>query len=170
MFHLGVILGVAFHWRFVLGFAHGRHRPVLGEAKGVTVYALGEHHVDELLRLYEEQSWTEGRSRADVVRMLGHSLVAGLLDDEGRLVACGRLISDRAFEAVIIDVLIDRELRRQEIADQLMDAILEHPDLREIQHVGLLCSEELKPFYGERWGFKADARDAQVLWREAPTA
>jgi hypothetical protein len=169
VFHLGVILGVAFHWRFVLGFAHGRHRPVLGQAKGVTVYALGEHHVDELLRLYEEQSWTEGRSRADVDRILRHSLVVGLLDDAGGLFACGRVLSDRTFEAVIVDVLIAQETCSQEVADQLMGAILEHPDLREIKHLGLLCPEELRPFYGERWGVKAGARDNRILWREAPT-
>lgn len=168
-FHLAVIMGVSLHWLFVLDFAHGRRRPVLEQSKGTKIYALGDHHVDELIRLYEDEPLTEGRSRADVVRMLRHSLVAGLVDDEGGLVACGRLISDRAFEAVIVDVLIDREIRTQEIADQLMDAILEHPDLGEIPHVGLLCSEELKPFYGERWGFKPDPRDAQVLWREAPT-
>ncbi|MBL4846426.1 MAG: hemolysin III family protein [Planctomycetes bacterium] len=161
LFHLAVIAGVALHWRFVLAFADGRRRPVFAHAKGVAIYALEEHHVDELVRL------RPSRSRADVDRALRHSLVAGLLNEEGGLIACARMLSDRAFEAVIVDVLIDEELRSDELADQLMEAILAHPELRETQRVGLLCPDELRDVYSERWEFKPEARDASVLWRES---
>ena len=45
-----------------------------------------------------------------------------------------------------------------------MDALLAHPDMRDVESVALWCKPERMPFY-ERLGFTADVHDLRLMLR-----
>jgi ribosomal protein S18 acetylase RimI-like enzyme len=122
--------------------------------KVAVVDRLSESQTDDLVALYQKEWWSKGRTLAEVKRMLeGCDIVIGLTDeDSGRLVGFARVISDGVYRASIYDVIVAEELRGQDLGRRLMDTLISHPRLTEVQSVELFCLPEMKPFY-EKWGF-----------------
>jgi N-acetyltransferase len=122
------------------------------------VDTLSDSHVEDLHRLYQHEWWTGGRSLEDVRRMLDATriLVAFVDPNSERLIAFARAITDQTYKALILDVIVDSSWRGQRLGKMLMDELLAHPALAQVQHFELYCRPELVPFY-ERWGFKEPA-------------
>lgn len=118
----------------------------------------------ELHEMFQQEWWTKERSLKDVQRMLSNTpLIIGLTErDSGRLAAFARVLSDGIFKAFILDVIVAAECRKRGIGGELMDIILEHPDLRDVKDFELYCLPELIPFY-EQWGFTADTHEIQFM-------
>jgi GNAT superfamily N-acetyltransferase len=127
---------------------------------------LDEEHLDDLLRLYREEWWTEGRERDDVVRMLeGSDEVLGFAEPgSNELVAFARVLTDGVYKALVFDVVVAESHRGEGVGDRLMEAILDHPRLAGVEHVELYCLGELSGFY-ERWGFTDDLGDLRLMRR-----
>jgi len=131
------------------------------------VSSFTEEQLRQLHALYQHEWWTKGRTIDEVRRMLAHSpYVFGLCDpDTQQLVAFARVLTDRAFEAFIFDVIVAPSYRSQGVGEALLDRVLAHPDLASVQHFELYCLPELIPFYA-RWGFSPDAGGVVLLRRQ----
>lgn len=86
--------------------------------------------------------------------MLLHSdYVFGFCEaDSQRLVAFARVLSDRVYRAVVLDVIVADHHRGQGLGTLLMQQVLAHPDLKNIELIQLFCLPEMVPFY-EKFGF-----------------
>jgi predicted GNAT family N-acyltransferase len=121
----------------------------------------------ELMELYRHEWWTSERREVDVTRMLQHSdLVVGVCANPGgELVAFARVLTDRAYKAVIFDLIVAQAHRGAGLGRRLIEHMLDHPMLAQVAHVELYCRPELIPFY-EQWGFTASLRDVNLMRKE----
>lgn len=128
---------------------------------------LTAEQVADLQELYRAEWWTEGRELANVERMLAESdVVVGLADSDSReLLAFARALTDSVYKAVIFDVIVRSDRRGTGLGDRLMEAVLGHPDVADVDHVELYCLEELVPFY-ERWGFTDELGALRLMRRD----
>ena len=121
----------------------------------------------ELMELYQHEWWTNERREDDVARMLRHTdLVVGVCTDPGdRLVGFTRVLTDRAYKAVIFDVIVAEAHRKTGLGRKLIEHVLDHPMLADVRHLELYCRPELIPFY-EQWGFTAALPGVNLMRRE----
>lgn len=108
--------------------------------------------VETLTDWFDELWWTSGRTRADVEIALANSVVVAFEDDSRELAGFARVISDRVYKALILDVVVDPKHRGRGLGKRLMDDAMSHPDLAAVQHFELYCAPDMVEFY-ERWGF-----------------
>jgi GNAT superfamily N-acetyltransferase len=129
---------------------------------------LSEEQVRDLHGLYQAEWWTHRRNVDDVARMLeGSNVALGFEDEEsGRLVGFARVITDFVYKALVLDVIVAASHRGTGMGRALMDAVIEHPELKDVLHFELYCRPELIPFY-ERWGFTADLGEMRFMRRGA---
>ena len=95
-------------------------------------------------------------------------MVIGVLDDEDRLQAFARVLSDFVFKALLFDVIVASAYRGKGVGEQLMDAVYHHPKLREVRHFELYCHPEMANFY-RRYGFVETDSKLQLMRREKDT-
>ncbi|ODA67819.1 Acetyltransferase (GNAT) family protein [Methyloligella halotolerans] len=136
------------------------------------IHLLSDSQVDDLLALYQKEWWSKGRTLTDVRTMLENSdLIFGLADDEtGRLLGFARVITDMVYRAIIYDVIVDEELRGQNLGKRLMDAMMSDNVLASIASVELHCLPEMEAFYG-KWGFapnNSGTRPLRIRRGDAP--
>jgi predicted GNAT family N-acyltransferase len=92
-------------------------------------------------------------------------ILVGFADPKtGRLIAFARVITDFAFKALVLDVIVDSSARKSGLGRALMDAVVAHPELAQVQHFELYCRPELIPLY-QRWGFQEVDRDLRFMRR-----
>ena len=127
---------------------------------------LHEAHVEQLVALYQNEWWTRGRTLKDVRVMLAHSdLIFAFVDKETRrLAAFARVLTDSVYKAVIFDVIVDAAHRGTGLGRALMDAIVQHPQLKGVRHLELYCKAELMPLY-RKWGFTEELGDLKFMRR-----
>ncbi|NJP11267.1 MAG: GNAT family N-acetyltransferase [Leptolyngbyaceae cyanobacterium RU_5_1] len=126
---------------------------------------LTDHHVLELVELYRNEFWSKSRTCSDVVKMLAASdVIVGLVDERDRLVGFTRVLTDFVYRATIYDVIVKPTHRQQGLGVQLINAVIHHPQLCNVEQFALYCLPEMFPFY-ERWGFCADTHDLQLMFR-----
>jgi len=119
------------------------------------VEKLNEQQIIQLHKLYQNEWWTKGRTLPDVKKMLRHTdIIFALCENQsGKLIAFARVLTDRVYKALILDVIVETDYRSQGLGKQLMEMILDHPQLSQIKHFELYCLPELVPFY-KKWGFQ----------------
>jgi GNAT superfamily N-acetyltransferase len=118
---------------------------------------LTESQIEDLYQMYQGEWWCKGRTRQDIRRMLERCpiIVAFADPSTGKLAAFARAITDFVYKAVIFDVIVAPDYRTLGLGRELMEAIVDHPALKSVEHLELYCLPELVPFY-ERLGFTAD--------------
>jgi predicted GNAT family N-acyltransferase len=131
------------------------------------VTKLTREQVKELIDLYREAWWTRRRRPQDIRRMLRNSeLIVGLQDRKTkRLAAVARVITDKTYKAMILDVIVAKEFRGRRLGTRLLRAIMAHRELKRVRHFELYCRRGLTPFY-ERLGFGSLNRDLVLMRRE----
>jgi predicted GNAT family N-acyltransferase len=99
--------------------------------------------------------------------MLAHTdLAIGVCTEPGgQLVGFARVLTDRAFKALIFDVIVERGHRSAGLGRRLVQYVLDHPMLAEVGHIELYCRPELIPFY-EQCGFSTTPADVNLMRRE----
>lgn len=128
------------------------------------VESLSESQVADLGRLYRGEWWTQDRTRDDIREMLaGSSLVIGLVDEDGRLVAFCRVLTDFVFRGTLYDVIADPAHRGEGLGRRLMEAVTEHPRIRRVSSLWLACKPNMPGFY-ERFGFSEQADE--LVWMQ----
>lgn len=126
-----------------------------------TGYVVLPAHVEQLCALFAGEWWSVGRARADVERMLRHCEVVTLSDGD-RLVGFARAVTDYAYKALVLDVIVAPSHRGTGLGRRLMDAIMQHPELSRVRHFELYCKPEMKAFY-EDWGYTTDVGDIVLM-------
>jgi len=134
-----------------------------------------EHHLDgiqgvgadraaELQALYRGEWWTNRRERSGTERMLAHTDEVIAIRDPagGELIGFARVLTDRAYKALILDVIVKKSARGQGLGRRLVEAILAHPSLAAVRHFELYCLAEMAPFY-RKWGFTSDLGDLRFM-------
>ncbi|HET9886850.1 MAG TPA: GNAT family N-acetyltransferase [bacterium] len=64
--------------------------------------------------------------------------------ESGQLIGFARVLTDRVYQALILDVNVDRAHRNRDSGTELMPRILDHPELRSVKHFELYCLPELE--------------------------
>jgi predicted N-acetyltransferase YhbS len=121
---------------------------------------------DELVALFQSAWWTAERTPEAVGRMLdGSDLVVGLVDKASdRLVGFARVITDKTFLAVVLDVIVAPDLRGSGLGARLMHELLARSELAEVDSIELVCQPELVDFY-RRWGFSDEVGRSLLMRR-----
>lgn len=96
--------------------------------------------------------WSAGRTSDDVARMLQETdlLVASVHLPTDRLVGFARVITDFAYLAVILDVIVAPDWRGSGLGSLLVDTVVGHARLAKGQSLELVCQPSLVSFYGRR--------------------
>lgn len=125
---------------------------------------LNEKQVDHLLALFKNEWWTRNRQTIDIKKMLENSnVVIGLIHEETEeLIGFARVITDTVYRAFIFDVIAKEEYRNSGIGKILMDSILNHPLVRDVDRVELYCPDRLVSYY-EKWGFSTDVNGSNLM-------
>ncbi len=113
---------------------------------------LSPAQVDELLALYHDVWWAQGRAKPDVEAMLHGCLPFALIDDDGHLGGFARVVTDGVYKATVYDVIVAPAHRGTGMGQRLLDAVMEHPRIEACRHVELQCKPDLVDFYA-RWEF-----------------
>ena len=118
------------------------------------VSSLSSPQIDQLVAWFDDLWWTRGRGRADVEVMLENSVVIAFVDGDA-LVAFARVLSDRVYKALILDVVVDPARRGEGLGAALMDAVLADDAVVRCAHLELYCAPDMVGLY-ERYGFTAE--------------
>jgi ribosomal protein S18 acetylase RimI-like enzyme len=117
------------------------------------IYNLSENHIDNLLELYHEESWSKNRSLEDVKRMLQTSWIIGIKDKKtDRLIAFSRVLTDYVFRAFIYDVIVAKDYRKLGLGKLIINSILNHENLKNVERIELNCIDSNVAFY-QKLGF-----------------
>jgi GNAT superfamily N-acetyltransferase len=120
----------------------------------------------ELMALFTAQWWTKGRSVEEVATMLEQTdLIATVTDtDSDDLLGFARVITDFTYVAVLLDVIVAEVARGNGFGALLMNALVDHPRLAQVESLELSCQENLEAFYA-RWGFTARVGGSRLMRR-----
>ncbi len=116
---------------------------------------------EQLLVLFEQATWAQGRSLEETRRMLKETDVMISAWDGNRLVAFGRVLTDYVFRASIWDVIVDQSYQDQDIGKGLVQRILSHPSLATVE-LFWLCTRFYQGFYTSL-GF-SDKEQTGMVW------
>ncbi|MCV3217543.1 GNAT family N-acetyltransferase [Plectonema radiosum NIES-515] len=129
------------------------------------VSQLTENKISELVDLYKNEFWSSKRTHQDVVRMLAESdIIIAFVDENEKVIGFTRILTDFVYRAIIFDVIIKPSHRNMKLSSKLMDAVVNHPQLKSIEWIALCCLPEMIPYY-ERWGFTSELGKMQLMFR-----
>ena len=116
----------------------------------------------QLVTLYRQAPWANTRNIEDAREMLTHTDVAITAWNGNRLVGLGRVLTDYVYRASIWDVIVDTAYQGQDIGTQIIQRILEHPDLKRVE-LFWLCTRS--PGFYEKLGFSSNEQTGMVWAR-----
>ncbi|WP_461533981.1 GNAT family N-acetyltransferase [Sinomicrobium sp.] len=87
--------------------------------------------------LARQSYWAKGRKRKTIEKSIAHSLCFGVYDHEGQQLGFGRVVTDYSVFAWIMDVFIIPGHRKNGLGRMLLENIISHPELSEIEKWGL---------------------------------
>lgn len=115
--------------------------------------------------LSEQSTWAVGISRDTVERSIDNSLCFGGFVD-ARQVAFGRVVTDYATFANMVDVFVLPEYRGRGYSKWLVQAMVDHPSLQGLRRF-TLATTNAHGLY-ERFGFCAPAKPDTLMERYFP--
>lgn len=126
---------------------------------------LTENQIVELVDLYKNEFWSKKRTYQDVVKMLAASdIIIALVDESKQLIGFTRILTDFVYRATVYDVIIKPTHRQMGLGAKLLDTVINHPQLQEVEQIALYCLPEMIPFY-QRWGFTNEVGEIQLMYR-----
>ncbi|MCP9824141.1 GNAT family N-acetyltransferase [Synechococcus sp. EJ6-Ellesmere] len=129
-------------------------------------------HLRQLQQLFDQHSsWAQGRSMAQLRRMLASSQMVVSAWSGGRrrrLVGFGRASSDGVFRAVLWDVVVAKNHQGQGVGRQLVQALLASRAVAEAERIYLMTTSG-NGFYA-RLGFEAVQHQQLMLHQQRSEA
>ena len=113
-----------------------------------------------LVPLFEQAPWAYGRTVAETTEMLRQTDLFITAWDDGRLVGCGRVLTDYVYRASIWDVIVDAAYQGRDVGTEIVHRILNHPALQRVE-LFWLCTRDKQTFY-ETLGFSAKEQTGMV--------
>jgi N-acetylglutamate synthase-like GNAT family acetyltransferase len=129
-------------------------------------WAVPGTRVPELTALMRTAWWMADRTTGDVSRLLENSDLAVTVLHRGDLVGFARVLTDRTYVALLLDVIVDERRRGSGVGAKLLDSVVNHPDLASVRSLELVCQPDLISFY-RRWGFTDQVGTSQLMRRTA---
>jgi predicted GNAT family N-acyltransferase len=119
------------------------------------INTLNNAQVEQLHKLYQQEWWSHKRTLADVQKMLSNSdYIFGICEEHTQqLIAFARVLSDRVYRALIFDVIVAADYRGQGLGLSLIEQIVSHSELSQVECIQLCCLPEMLPFY-QKIGFE----------------
>ncbi len=114
-----------------------------------------------LLALFDQADWAQGRTLEDIQRMLAETDVTISAWDGTKLIGFGRVLTDYVFRASIWDVIVDVSYQDQDIGKGLVQRILTHAPLAQVE-LFWLCTRRYQGFYASL-GF-SDKEQTGMVW------
>ena len=115
----------------------------------------------QLLALFEQADWAQGRSVNDTQRMLTETDLLISAWDGIQLVGFGRVLTDYVYRASIWDVIVDVNYQDRDIGKGLVKGILTHVSLAQVE-LFWLCTRRYQGFYASL-GF-SDKEQTGMVW------
>jgi GNAT superfamily N-acetyltransferase len=110
----------------------------------------------ELCALYATDDWWDDRTPGGVADALAATDEVVAMREDGGLVAATRVLTDYAYYGTVYDVVVHADHRGEGYGEALMTAVREHPPLRSLPGLTLLCREGMVSFYESEWFERAD--------------
>lgn len=118
------------------------------------VNRLNQKQIKQLHNLYKNEWWCNTRTLNQTQEVVNNSsLIFGIVDKDDNLVAFCRVISDFIFKAFIFDVIVDKNHRGKGFGDMLINTVINHPKLVDVESIELYCLPQMEVFYA-KYGFK----------------
>jgi len=128
------------------------------------VNQLNETQVSQLVELYKNEFWSKNRTYQGVVKMLAASdIIIALVTEQKEVIGFCRILTDFVYRGVIYDVIVKPNYRKMGFGAKLLDEVVSHPQLKEVENIALFCLPEMIPFY-QRWGF-TDIVKLELMYR-----
>lgn len=118
--------------------------------------------VDVIHNFISTSYWGTGRTREMTERSIQNSLCFGVYNG-GKQVGFARVVTDRAVIGYLCDVFVLPDHRGKGLGKALMNAVMDHPDLKDLP-VFLLSTRDAHGLY-ERFGFGPLARPENAMSR-----
>ncbi|MBM5827756.1 MAG: GNAT family N-acetyltransferase [Cyanobacteria bacterium M_surface_7_m2_040] len=116
----------------------------------------------KLQRLFNKHAfWAQGRTKAQLRRLLAGSSVVVSLWQGKRLVGFGRASSDGIYRSVLWDVVVAGDLHGLGLGRRVVEALLAAPALRGVERIYLMTTNSAG-FY-EQLGFRVAAPQALLV-------
>jgi ribosomal protein S18 acetylase RimI-like enzyme len=129
------------------------------------VNQLNETQIAELVELYKHEFWSKNRTYQGVTKMLTASdIIIALVNEQKGLIGFCRILTDFVYRGVIYDVIVKPSYRKMGFGAKLLDEVVNHPQLKEVENIALFCLPEMMPFY-QRWGFTNDVVKLELMYR-----
>ena len=88
---------------------------------------------DKVTGMLKEAYWSAGISKQEVMKGARNSaLVVGAFNADNEQIGYSRVISDRTRFAYVLDVMVDRNYRKNGIGQAMVKHILSHPELKDV--------------------------------------
>ncbi|MCP4177756.1 MAG: GNAT family N-acetyltransferase [bacterium] len=138
---------------------------MIEDIKIKVINSLSEKHINQLVELYQNEWFTKGRKKDDVIKMLNSTSFAFGFCNEAtdELIGFARVITDCVYKAFVFDVIVDSLFRGKGFGEFIMNTIFDHPILKNVSHMELYCPDKIAPFY-EKMGFQK--RTSYLLRKE----
>ncbi len=113
-----------------------------------------DEQVGELRFLLQQLWWCKERRDDGIRKMLDESDVTFFVIEQktGKLVGFARVLTDFVYRALLLDVVVEKGHRGKLLGRLLIDSVMRHPRLEQVEGFILFCLPEMFPFY-RRWGF-----------------
>jgi predicted GNAT family N-acyltransferase len=129
------------------------------------VNQLDETQISELVELYKNEFWSHNRTYQGVVKMLAASdIIIALVNEKKELIAFCRILTDFVYRGVLYDVIVKPSYRKMGFGAKLLDEVVNHPQLKEVENMALFCLPEMIPFY-QQWGFTNEVVNLELMYR-----
>ena len=120
--------------------------------------------IDTVYRFLSVESfWAKGRPKELIQKSIDHSICFSIFDGQSQQVGFARVVSDQSTFAYLSDVYIDIHSRGKGLSTRLMKAILNHPELKDINRWMLLTKDAHKLY--EKFDFKESAKADWIMER-----
>lgn len=112
----------------------------------------------DILKIHKavkDSYWGEYRNMEMTQLTVDNSMCFGVYTQEGEQVGFARVLTDRVVFAYIMDVLIFEGFRGKGLGKKLMEYIMEHPEIKQVQTIALKTKDAhslYEPFGFEKVG------------------
>ncbi|WP_341525501.1 GNAT family N-acetyltransferase [Nostoc sp. UHCC 0302] len=124
------------------------------------------YQLQELLNV--SAFWAKGRSIEDLSIAIANSEPVVWACDGERLIGFARATSDGIYRATIWDVVIHPEYRSSGLGKNLVQTVLSHPRIKDVERVYLMTTHQ-QGFY-EKIGFQPNTTTTMVLCNQTSLA